>query len=164
MSNRYIDDVSSLAKSFSYAFRGFRFAVDNERNMRIHLSMTVLVTEFAVIYRLKIVEFVILLILFGLVITAEMINTAIEALVNLNTKGYDTLARIAKDVAAGAVLVLAVTSAIVGILLFGNLQKLQAGLLFIWEHPALIVILLVELAFIWLFVFRWEKRKKGPRK
>ena len=51
MSNRYIEDVSSLAKSFSYAFRGFRFAVDNERNMRIHLSMTVLVTEFAVIYR-----------------------------------------------------------------------------------------------------------------
>ena len=161
MSKRYLDDVSNLAKSFSYAFRGFRFAVDNERNMRIHLSMTILITEFSLIYRLKQMEFIILLILFGLVITAEMMNTAVEALVNLNTKGYDTLARIAKDVAAGAVLVLAITAAVAGLILFGNLEKLQASFLFLLEHPVLLVILSIELILMWLFIFRWDHRKKG---
>lgn len=164
MSNRYIDDVYNLAKSFSYAFRGFRFAVDNERNMRIHLTMTILVIEFAVLYQVKAYEYMILCLLFGLVLTAEMINTAIEALVNLNTSGYDTLARIAKDVAAGAVLVLAVTSAVVGVLIFGNLEKLQACGSYLLEHPVLILLAVAELVIAWLFIFRWNSRRAVRRK
>ena len=161
MSKPWKKDVTSLAKSFSYAFRGFRFAVDNERNMRIHLTAAILVMEFALIYRLERIEYVVLLLLFGLMLTAEMINTAIEALVNLNTSGYDTLARIAKDVAAGAVFVLAITSVLVGLLLFGHPCKLANAFLFLWEHPLLLLVAVIELIVLWLFIFRWNSRNKG---
>ena len=154
-------DVTSLAKSFSYALRGFRFAVDNERNMRIHLATALLVMEFALLYRLERIEYMVLLLLFGLMLAAEMLNTAIEALVNLNTSGYDTLARIAKDVAAGAVFVLAVTSVLVGLLLFGHPQRLWRTLALFWEHPLLLAVAAVELVLLWLFIFRWNKRNRN---
>lgn len=151
-------NIYSLAKSFTYAFRGLRFAIDNERNMRIHLSVAVFVLEFSVIYGLKPQEYAILLIVFGLVIAAEMINTAIEALVDLSTPGYDSLAKIAKDVAAGAVLILAVISVIVGGILFFRPRKLEQSFLFLWEHPLLLVIGGLELILAILFIFRWNSR------
>lgn len=156
--NKYHKEIYSLYKSFSYAFRGFKYAVDNERNMRIHLMVALFAIEFAQIYGLSSVEYIVLFLMFGLVITAEMINTAIEALVNLQTQSYDMLAKVAKDVAAGAVLVLAVTSVIVGGVLFLDFEKLQYSFHYIMGHPGLLVLFLVELVLAVLFVFRWNSR------
>lgn len=160
----YRKDIYNLGRSFLFAFRGFQFTVDNERNMRIHLSVIVFVLEFSFLYGLTKTEYIQLITLFGLVLTAEMINTAIEALVNLQTQSYQNLARIAKDVAAGAVLVLAVASVVVGIIIFFDIPKLQQSFLYMVEHPWIIAGFLVELVLALLFIFRWNRRTLLKRK
>lgn len=157
---QYKKEIYNLGKSFAYALRGFKFAVDNERNMRIHLSVTLFVLEFSLLYGVTATEFMILLILFGLVISAEMVNTAIEALVNLQTTSYDMLARIAKDVAAGAVLVLAAVAVAVGGIIFLDLEKLGAAGSFLLERPIMIVLLTAQLIVAVLFVFFWNSRRE----
>lgn len=156
---KYKKEIYHLGKSFVYAFRGFKFAVDNERNMRIHLSVALFVLEFSFLYGVTSSQFMILLILFGLVISAEMINTAIEALVNLQTVSYDALARIAKDVAAGAVLVLAGVAAAAGCIMFFDLEKLGAVAMLLMAHPVLIVLLTAQLIVAVLFIFFWNSRR-----
>src|SRR5699024_9295907 len=99
--------IRSLVKSFGYAFRGLWICISNERNMRIHLVTAVLLVLFSLVFGLSRMEYAILFFALGFVITAEMVNTAIEALVDLQSPAYDNLARIAKDVAAGAVLIAA---------------------------------------------------------
>jgi diacylglycerol kinase (ATP) len=110
--------VKSLAKSFKNAFKGVLYCIKNERNMRIHLTVTFYVLIFSPFYHFSQSEMMILLLAIGMVLFAEAVNTAIEAIVNLQIQCYDHLARIAKDVAAGAVLICAVFSAAVGIILF----------------------------------------------
>ena len=87
-------------------------------NMMIHYSVVVLVVVFGVTLKLTVTEWGICLILCGMVIALEQVNTAIEAVVDLVTEEHKELARLAKDTAAGAVLVAAITAAIVGGLIF----------------------------------------------
>ncbi|MGI5959093.1 MAG: diacylglycerol kinase family protein [Massiliimalia sp.] len=159
---RYKKEIDSLGRSFLYAIHGFLFAVNNERNMRIHLSAAVFVTEFALVYGLSGVKLAVLLVLFGLVISAEMVNTAVEALVNLQTGGYDHLARIAKDVAAGAVLVLALVATAVGGIFFLHWDRLIAVWEYLCARPWAFVVLAVEAAAALFFIFGWNRRN-SPR-
>jgi diacylglycerol kinase len=154
-------NIYGLMKSFYYAFHGFCSAVKRERNMRIHLTAVVFVTEFAIIYGLQSYEYAILCILFGVVIAAEMFNTAIEAAIDLVIQEKHPLARIAKDVAAGAVLVLAVISVIVGGVLFFHPEKLQKAFLFLWHHPLFIVIGCIEVILAILFIFYFGKGRSA---
>lgn len=110
--------VRSLARSFKNAGRGVLYCVKNERNMRIHLVVATYVLIFSPFYAFTQAQYLVLLLTIGIVIFAETVNTAIEVLVNLETQCYDHLARIAKDVAAGAVLICAIFAAAVGIILY----------------------------------------------
>ncbi len=157
--NKFTGEFHTLYKSFSFAIKGFKYAIDNERNMRIHLTISVFVLQFALLFGLEKIEYVILFMLFGIVICAEMLNTAIEALVDLSTSAYAMLGKIAKDVAAGAVLVLAVVSAIVGLILFWDIPKITQVFLFLYENPLYILIAIIEIILGFLFVFRWKKTK-----
>ena len=114
----YLDVKQELVLSFAYAFRGIFDGIKNERNMMIHYSAVVLVVVFGVTLKLTVTEWGICLILCGMVIALEQVNTAIEAVVDLVTEEHKELARLAKDTAAGAVLVAAITAAIVGGLIF----------------------------------------------
>lgn len=98
-----------------------------EKNMRIHLTFTVLVIIFGWILRISITEWLLCLLCFGLVFTAEMVNTAIENIVDLVSPQQNKLAGKAKDIAAGAVLVSAIISACVGLIIF--IPKLWAFIL-----------------------------------
>lgn len=98
-----------------------------ERNMRIHLTFTVLVIIFGWILRISITEWLLCLLCFGLVFTAEMVNTAIENVVDLVSPQQNKLAGKAKDMAAGAVLVSAIISACIGLIIF--IPKLWAFIL-----------------------------------
>lgn len=113
-----VKKVKSLAQSFRYALRGIAYCVKNERNMRIHIVVTIYVLVFSVFYNFTETQYLILLLTIALVLFAESVNTAIEALVDLETGSYDSLARIAKDVAAGAVLICAIFAVAVGVILF----------------------------------------------
>lgn len=104
--------------SFVYAGRGIREAFTGEANMKIHLAMAVLVTVCGFVFGISLTEWLVCILCFALVIGAEMINTAIEAVVDLSSPKKHELARKAKDVAAGAVLVTAIFAALAGFIIF----------------------------------------------
>lgn len=115
-----------LYRSFGYAFEGIRTCIRSERNMKIHCTAAVLVVIFGIWLKISVTEWCICLVLFGLVMGLEMVNTAVESAVDLVTKERRPLAKKAKDTAAGAVLVAAIMAAVVGCIIF--LPKL--GVLF----------------------------------
>ena len=107
-----------LAKSFGYAFQGIFTCVKKERNMKIHVAAAILVVILGSILKLSVTEWCICLVLFGMVMSLELVNTAVEAVVDLVTKDRHPLAKIAKDTAAGAVLIAAIMAAITGAIIF----------------------------------------------
>ena len=107
-----------LAKSFGYAFQGIFTCVKKERNMKIHMAAAILVVILGSILKLSVTEWCICLVLFGMVMSLELVNTAVEAVVDLVTKDRHPLAKIAKDTAAGAVLIAAIMAAITGAIIF----------------------------------------------
>jgi undecaprenol kinase/diacylglycerol kinase (ATP) len=109
---------NTLFKSFFYAFSGIYKTVLTERNFRIHMLAAIIVTFLGFYFQIKRIEWIILVISIALVMAMEMVNTAIEAIVDLVSPNYHPLAKVAKDVAAGCVLVTAIASVIVGVLLF----------------------------------------------
>ncbi len=104
--------------SMLYALNGIRLAVRDERHMRVHLTAACIVIVVATVFRISKMEWLILLLTIGAVISLEMVNSAIERTVDLVTDEYRPLAKEAKDLAAGAVLVFALLSVIVGISIF----------------------------------------------
>ncbi|GMB07588.1 diacylglycerol kinase family protein [Thermolongibacillus altinsuensis] len=107
-----------LRKSFSHAWSGVKAAIQAERNMRIHVLMAATVVIAAIIFKISKIEWLILLITIGIVLSLEMINTAIERVVDLATDEYHPLAKAAKDIAAGAVFLFAFISIIIGVVIF----------------------------------------------
>ena len=110
--------MNKLKNSFKYAIEGIITGIKNETNMKIHITIMIFVIIFGIVLKINKLEWIICIILFGLVISSELMNTAIENTVDLITMEKNPKAKIAKDVAAGAVLVNAVTSAIIGLLIF----------------------------------------------
>ncbi|MBZ4686800.1 MAG: diacylglycerol kinase [Clostridia bacterium] len=105
-------------ESFKYAIEGIIYAFSTQRNLRIHFVFLILVHLFGVILKLAAVEWLAVVIVSFLVICLEMVNTAIEEVVNLCVKGYHLKAKVAKDVAAGAVFLAALCAVIVGLVIF----------------------------------------------
>ena len=110
--------IKRLIKSFKYALEGIIYAFKNEQNIIVHTIVTMLVIIFGIIFKISIFEWIICVALIGIVISAELINTSIEAIVDLNCQEIKPLAKIAKDTSSGAVLILAITSAIIGCIIF----------------------------------------------
>ncbi|HCI79698.1 MAG TPA: diacylglycerol kinase [Ktedonobacter sp.] len=104
---------------FGYAFRGLWYAIRTQRNMRFHVVVAVLVILAGIFFRVSTVEFAMLFVAITSVFIAEMFNTVIELCVDLASPNYHPLAKIAKDVAAGAVLLSAILSVIIGLFVLG---------------------------------------------
>lgn len=104
--------------SFKYAIRGIRMVIKSEKNMQIHLVVAVLVLMAGWFFNISVTEWMLCLLCFGLVLGAEMVNTAIEKLVDLASPQKHELAGKAKDMAAGAVLISALFAACVGLIIF----------------------------------------------
>ena len=121
--------------------------------MRIHIVVALLVAFFSFLYKLSTTQYAVLFLCFGLVMAGEMVNTAIEALVNLETPAYNNLARIAKDVAAGAVFVSAAVTVIVACFLFGDLTRLWQTILLIGKTPVFLVCFLALAGLGLFFIF-----------
>src|SRR5579871_3348425 len=105
---------AAFLASFRYAWRGLIYVVNSQRNMRVHLGAACLVLLLAALLRLPPLHWAVLLLCITIVAVLEMLNTVVEATIDLATDRYHPLARIAKDTAAGAVLVAAIGSALVG--------------------------------------------------
>lgn len=99
----------SIIDSFNYAVSGIIIALKTEKNMRIHYGIALGVIIISLFFDFSRTEFLLLLFAISLVVVAEMINTAIERVIDLITEDYHPLARVVKDVAAGAVLIAAIS-------------------------------------------------------
>ena len=108
----------SLIQSFNYAIEGVIHVLRRERNMRVHFILATVVLVLAFAYDVTKVELMALLVAISFVLISEMINTAVEEMIDLTTKVHDPRAKIAKDVAAGAVLISSVVAATIGYLIF----------------------------------------------
>jgi diacylglycerol kinase (ATP) len=108
----------NIVWSFDYAIRGIVHTLRTQRNMRVHFVVSALVFVAALTLRVGGLDLVALIFAVGFVLVAELMNTAVETTVDLATSTFDPLAAIAKDVAAGAVLVSAVTAVAVGYVVF----------------------------------------------
>jgi diacylglycerol kinase (ATP) len=107
-----------LIHSFNYAISGVIYAFRTQRNMKIHFGVAILVLAVSLFMDFSRVELLILFFTISMVMITEMINTSIEATIDIMTKEYNPLAKIAKNVAAGAVLISAVNAVVVAYLLF----------------------------------------------
>ncbi|SEA17590.1 diacylglycerol kinase family protein [Pedobacter hartonius] len=107
-----------LVKSFGYALSGITYTVKTQMNFRIHLAIILLVGIAGWYFRLSAAEWVWIVLTIGLVLVAELLNTAIELLVDLVSPGFDVQAGRVKDIAAGAVLVAAGISVVTGLIIF----------------------------------------------
>ncbi|WNB93949.1 diacylglycerol kinase family protein [Bacillus sp. NEB1478] len=107
-----------LISSFKYAFEGIVAVFKNEQNFKIHTIISVVVILTAIALDFSNLRMIILLIIIGMVLALELVNTAVEKTVDLVTQNVHPLAKQAKDAAAGAVLVFSIFAVIIGILLF----------------------------------------------
>ncbi len=153
----------SVLYSFDYAIRGIVYALRTQRNMRWHFIVSAIVFITALVLRISGLELVALVFAVGMVLVAELINTAIESTVDLTTNGYDPLAAVAKDVAAGAVLIAAITAVAVGYaVLFPRLAPVaQQGLQHVRESDATIALLALALTSLAVLVVKALTHEKG---
>jgi diacylglycerol kinase (ATP) len=120
----------SLLVSFRFAWAGIQYAYQTQRNFRIHVFVGALAISLGTFLQLSGVEMAIVVVMIGVVLTMELLNTAIESVVDLTVKqSYHELAKIAKDCAAGAVMISALASiGVAGSLILPKLW-LRMGLL-----------------------------------
>lgn len=110
--------LKSVINSFNFAVNGIILAMKTEKNLRFHYVIAIIVIGLSLFFDLSRLEFMILLFAISLVLVTEMLNTSIEKTIDLYTRDFHPLARIAKDIAAGAVLISSMNAIVVGYLLF----------------------------------------------
>ncbi|KKK33159.1 hypothetical protein WQ57_24805 [Mesobacillus campisalis] len=118
-SGKNANGKSRLTRSFAYAFAGIRAGLKQERNLQIHLGISMAVILLGYFLHISAVEWLFICLSIGGMLAAELMNSAIERVVDLVTTEYHPLAKQAKDMAAGAVLLLAITSVVIGLVIFG---------------------------------------------
>lgn len=110
--------MKRLTDSFSHALEGIINTAGVEKNLKIHFMVMVCVIIVGLIVKLSVSEWIICIVLFGIVISTEMFNTALEKTLDYINEGYDEKIKFIKDASAGAVLTVAITSAIIGLIIF----------------------------------------------
>jgi len=110
----------SIFDSFNYAIEGLIHVLRTQRNMRIHFAAAVGVLVFSLVVGVSKIELIALLLAIAFVLVTEMINTAIEGAIDVATSSFDPMAKLAKDMAAGAVLLATLNAVAVGYLVFSG--------------------------------------------
>lgn len=152
-----MQDIDSLVRSFIYAIKGFCWMVFHERNFRIHLVCVGYMIYFLTRYDffvLEKIEVAVLVMMASLVLGAEMINTGIEKADDSVSREKRYTIKVSKDVAAGAVLVFAAASVVVGIILLWQPPAFEALFNHYYENPHYVVNLLISFTVSLLFIFR----------
>ncbi|MBR3589172.1 MAG: diacylglycerol kinase family protein [Clostridia bacterium] len=155
--------MKGLFKSFVYAGNGIIWCLKNERNMRAHFSLCVYMYAYLLIYDFFVLtktDWAIILICNALVFSLEIVNTAVEKAVDLATEEKNPLAKISKDAAAGAVLVSAIFSVIVGIVILLQPEAFRAMAEYYKERIYLLVILAISLVLTFVFIIKGFPKKK----
>ena len=120
--------------SFNYAFEGIIHVLRTQRNMRIHFAIAFVVLVVALIVNVTKLELIALLISITFVLIAEMLNSAVEGAIDIATTSFDPMAKLAKDVAAGAVLIASTNAVAVGYLVFAGKVADRSAHLLGYDH------------------------------
>jgi diacylglycerol kinase len=112
-------DWAKFIAGFGYAFNGLWYTLHTQRNVRIHVSIAIIAILLGIVLHITAVEFALVFVAITGVFIAEMFNTVFELCIDLASPDYHPLAKIAKDVAAGAVLLSAILSIVIGLFVFG---------------------------------------------
>jgi diacylglycerol kinase len=159
------EKLYNLAKSFTHAFRGIAFAVRYERNMRIHIAATVYVMFTALMfYEFSHTELMLLILTCALVMSLELVNTALEALTDKASPEFSALAKAAKDAAAGAVLVTSGAAVVIGGILFWDIAKFREIADYFTGNVFAVIALVFSLILTCIFIFTGKQRRKRGKK
>ncbi|MDP5273098.1 diacylglycerol kinase family protein [Chengkuizengella axinellae] len=139
-------------QSFRYAYEGLVYAYSTQKNMRFHFFAGVIALMLALYFELSYLEVLFICLVTCLVIVMELLNTAIEKTIDLTTQEVHPLAKIAKDVAAAAVLVTAVFAVIVGIVIFYHPIRLWIAGEFVKPHELSVIRIIVVLNLVFLCI------------
>ena len=148
--------MKDLLKSFVYAFKGIFYCICNERNMRIHLCFTAYMFGFLTVYdffKVTKEQYAILTALCALVMSLEAVNTAVEKAVDTATTEKNEFARIAKDSAAGAVLISAIASVVTGVVILWQPEAFSAMADYYSQNIHVFIGFIVSFIFSLIFVF-----------
>ena len=159
--------MKDLIKSFSYAFQGIFTAITKERNMRIHIVCMIYMFFFLFafdFFEITRTQIAILFLACGLVIGAELINTAIEAVVDLHRKEHTEYGKIAKDCAAGAVLIFTIFAVLCGIAIMYQPTAFKLLFAYFIENPIAIVLFAISVIVFTIFIFKGLPVKDKDRK
>lgn len=151
-----MENYIKLFKSFFYAFRGIVSTINTERNMRIHLTCIVYMFGFLLFgdfFVLSKGDWCAILIACALVLSGEVINTAIESIVDMVTQEYNEYAKKAKDAGSGAVLINAVFAVIIGLIVLFQPEAFRKMYIFFSDNLFLFVLLLLSIIPATLFIF-----------
>jgi diacylglycerol kinase (ATP) len=160
--------TASLLESFNYALEGVIHVLRTHRNMRIHFIVAIGVLVAALLIDVDRFELIALLLSIAFVLIAEMVNSAIEAAIDVATTAFDPLAKLAKDIAAGAVLIAAVNAVAVGYLVFSHQLSRKTGHRDIFERlqdapVKLTIIALILVIFFVIATKAWTGRGRPLR-
>lgn len=151
-------------KSFGFAIRGFVGAVCDEGHLRFHLVAAVYVLIFSLFYHFSAVQTALLVILIALVIAAELFNTAIEKACDAITKEQNEHIKRAKDISAGAVLVMSVAAVIVAVIFFWDIEVIKSIFAYFAANIHMLIILIISAVLSTLFViFGFGRKNKVKR-
>ena len=148
--------TKSPLQSFRHALNGLLLSYKTQRHLRFHFALAVLALVTGLLWRLPRVELLILIGAISLVILTELFNTALEAVVDLVTAEYHPLAKVAKDVAAAAVLVAAINAVLIGIILFLDIDQLRARLFEPRPRDSVIETFAVGIVMLLLMLVIWK--------
>ncbi len=153
-----------LYNSFKFAAHGISFCVQHETNMRIHIVATICVLYIAQFYNLSKEQFILLLLTCLAVISAEMMNTAIEVVIDKVSPGYSALAKVGKDIAAGAVFLSAGAAVVIAIVLFWDIDTFALIFRYFTADIGRFAMLVGTLCVFYLFIAKGKKRNiKGKK-
>lgn len=162
-----MEHYKKLFMSFVYAFRGIFSTIKNERNIRIHLTCVCYmfgILCFTDWFALSRTDWAILVLSCGTVIGGEIVNTAIENAVNLASEEHTEYGRIAKDAAAGAVLVSAISAVIVGFIILFQPDAFKAMFEYFTANPLMLIIFVLSIIPASLFIFLGVPFGRGGKK
>lgn len=142
----------SFLKSFFYAFRGIVGCVCDQRNLRIHTVFSIYVLYFSQFYNLSVESMCILWLLIALVPALELMNTAVERACDAVTLEKSEMIKIAKDAAAGAVLVSSVVAVIIGLYMFLDTKIIWGIISFLCNTPEYLAIFIISMLFSTIFI------------
>jgi diacylglycerol kinase (ATP) len=148
----------SILDSFNYAFEGIIHVLRTQRNMRIHFAIATVVLVVAIAVGVTKLELIALLLAIAFVLVTEMINTAIEGAIDVATSSFDPMAKLAKDIAAGAVLIAAINAVAVGYLVFSGKTATRTARLIdrVRDAPAeLTIVALVVTVLVVIAIKAW---------